>query len=133
MEVQSIIILAFLVEAIWSNLRMIWDSNKFNWNNVGALIVSILVAVFTGVDVFPALGINGLIPYVGSILTGILISRGSNVIFDVLKKINQVLSGAKVEITESSESVAAPKEENEEVTIVDNAAEDTEEGKEENK
>lgn len=132
MEVQSIIILAFLVEAIWSNLRMIWDSNKFNWNNVGALLVSILVAVFTGVDVFPALGINGLIPYVGSILTGILISRGSNVIFDVLKKINQVLSGAKVEITESSESVAAP-EEDEEVTIVDDPAEDTEKEQEENK
>lgn len=132
MEVQSIIILAFLVEAIWSNLRMIWDSNKFNWNNVGALVVSILVAVFTGVDVFPALGINGLIPYVGSILTGILISRGSNVIFDVLKKINQVLSGAKVEITESSESVAAP-EEDEEVTIVDDPAEDTEKEQEENK
>ena len=132
MEVQSIIILAFLVEAIYTNLRMIWDSNKFNWNNVGALIVSILVAVFTGVDVFPALGINGLIPYVGSILTGILISRGSNVIFDVLKKINQVLSGAKVKITESSESVAAP-EEDEEVTIVDDPAEDTEKEQEENK
>ena len=104
MEVQSIIVLAFLVEAVWSNLRMIWDSNKFNWNNLGALVVSILVAVFTGVDVFPALGISTLIPYVGSILTGILISRGSNVVFDVLKKINTMLAGKTNEIIVTTES-----------------------------
>ncbi len=93
MEVQSIIVLAFLVEAIYSNLRMIWDSNKFNWNNLGALVLSILVAVCTGVDVFPALGINVIVPFVGSVLTGVLISRGSNVVFDILKKLNSVLSG----------------------------------------
>lgn len=90
---QAVIVLAFLVEAIYTNLRMIWDSNKFNWNNLGALIVAVLVAVVAGVDIFPALGINMIVPYVGSVLTGILISRGANVIFDVLKKINEMLSG----------------------------------------
>lgn len=91
--VQAVIILAFLVEAIYTNLRMIWDSNKFNWNQLGALIVAVIVSVFAGVDVFPAVGINMIVPYVGSVLTGILISRGANVIFDVLKKINEMLSG----------------------------------------
>lgn len=108
MEVQSIIVLAFLVEAIYSNLRMIWDSNKFNWNNVGALLVAVLVTVFTGVDIFPALGITAMIPYVGSVLTGILISRGSNVVFDLLKKINQLLSG---KTTVESQPVIETKEE----------------------
>ncbi len=104
MEVQSIIVLAFLVEAIYSNLRMIWDSNKFNWNNLGALIVSVLVAVFTGVDIFPALGINVIVPYVGSVLTGVLISRGSNVVFDILKKLNSVLSGKAIPETTNIET-----------------------------
>lgn len=98
--VQIVIVLAFLVEAIYTNLRMIWDSNKFNWNNLGALIVAVLVAVVAGVDIFPALGINMIVPYVGSVLTGILISRGANVIFDVLKKINEMLSG-KITTTET--------------------------------
>ena len=52
--VQIVIVLAFLVEAIYTNLRMIWDSNKFNWSNLGALIVAVLVAVVAGVDIFPA-------------------------------------------------------------------------------
>lgn len=101
MEVQSIIVLAFLVEAIWTNLRMIWDKNKFNWNNLGALVVAILVAVATGVDIFPAIGISVVVPYVGSILTGILVSRGANVIFDLLKKINLMLAGKTEEIAET--------------------------------
>lgn len=91
--IQAVIVLAFLVEAIYTNLRMIWDSNKFNWNNLGALLVAVIVSVFAGVDVFPAVGINMIVPYIGSVLTGILISRGANVIFDVLKKINEMLSG----------------------------------------
>lgn len=91
--IQAVIILAFLVEAIYTNLRMIWDSNKFDWNKLGALLVAVIVSVFAGVDVFPAVGINMIVPYIGSVLTGILISRGANVIFDVLKKINEMLSG----------------------------------------
>lgn len=102
--VQAVIILAFLVEAIYTNLRMIWDSNKFNWNQLGALIVAVIVSVFAGVDVFPAVGINMIVPYVGSVLTGILISRGANVIFDVLKKINEMLSGKIT--TDTAETIA---------------------------
>lgn len=111
--IQAVIILAFLVEAIYTNLRMIWDSNKFNWNQLGALIVAVIVSVFAGVDVFPAVGINMIVPYVGSVLTGILISRGANVIFDVLKKINEMLSGkitATETVTDGTESTQTTEE-----------------------
>lgn len=110
--VQIVIVLAFLVEAIYTNLRMIWDSNKFNWNNLGALIVAVLVAVVAGVDIFPALGINMIVPYVGSVLTGILVSRGANVIFDVLKKINEMLSGKVTTetVTDGTESTQITEE-----------------------
>ena len=110
--VQIVIVLAFLVEAIYTNLRMIWDSNKFNWNNLGALIVAVLVAVVAGVDIFPALGIDMIVPYVGSVLTGILVSRGANVIFDVLKKINEMLSGKVTTetVTDGTESTQITEE-----------------------
>lgn len=111
---QTVIILAFLVEAIYTNLRMIWDSEKFDWNRLGALIVSVIVSVFAGVDVFPAIGINMIIPYIGSVLTGILISRGANVIFDVLKKINEMLSGKT--ITDNTASEVTTTEESTEET-----------------
>lgn len=110
--VQAVIILAFLVEAIYTNLRMIWDSNKFDWNRLGALLVAVIVSVFAGVDVFPAVGINMIVPYIGSVLTGILISRGANVIFDVLKKINKMLSGKVITetVTDGTESIQTTEE-----------------------
>ena len=92
MEFVSIIVLAFLVEAIWTNLKMIWDKNKLNWNMVGSLIVAIIVAIGTKIDIFPVLGIDIFIPYLGATLTGILVSRGANVVYDLIKKITGYLN-----------------------------------------
>ena len=89
----QVIILALLAEAIWENLRMIFENGKFNWNRLGALIVSITVAVGTKIDLFELLNLNIFVPVLGSIFTGILISRGANVIHDLFKKIQSLSEG----------------------------------------
>ena len=89
----QLIILALLAEAIWENLRMIWEDGKFNVNRLGALILSIIVAVATRIDLFELLNLNMFIPILGSIFTGVLISRGANVIHDLLKKIQSLNEG----------------------------------------
>lgn len=89
----QLIILALLAEAIWENLRMIWENGKFNINRLGALILSIIIAVGTKIDLFELLNLNMFIPVLGSIFTGILISRGANVLHDLLKKIQSLNEG----------------------------------------
>ena len=86
----KVIMLALLCEAIWENLRMIWENGKFNINRLGALMLSIIIAVGTRTDLFELLNLNIFIPVLGSILTGILISRGANVTHDILKKIQKL-------------------------------------------
>lgn len=86
----QLIILALLSEAIWENLKMIWEDGKFNVNRLGALILSIIIAVGTKTDLFELLKLNIFIPVLGSIFTGILISRGANVVHDLLKKIQSL-------------------------------------------
>lgn len=86
----QLIILALLAEAIWENLRMIWEDGKFNANRLGALILSIIIAVGTRTDLFELLNLNIFVPVLGSIFTGILISRGANVVHDLLKKIQSL-------------------------------------------
>lgn len=86
----QLIILALLAEAIWENLRMIWEDGKFNVNRLGALILSIIIAVGTRTDLFELLKLNIFVPVLGSIFTGILISRGANVVHDLLKKIQSL-------------------------------------------
>lgn len=89
----QLIILALLSEAIWENLKMIWENGKFSINRLGALILSIIVAVATKIDLFELLNLNMFIPILGSIFTGVLISRGANVIHDLLKKIQSLNEG----------------------------------------
>lgn len=88
----KIIILALLCEAIWENLRMTFENGKFSLNRLGALIVSIVVALGTKINLFEILDFE-IVQVLGSILTGILISRGANVLHDLLNKIQALSKG----------------------------------------
>ena len=88
----KITILAILCEAIWENLKMIWENGKFSINRLGALILSVIIALATQIDLFALLEIQ-IVPVLGSIFTGILISRGANVLHDLLVKIQQLSKG----------------------------------------
>ena len=87
----QIVVIALLAETIWENLKMIWQNGKFSIDRIGALVISILIAVGTKIDLFAILNFSIAIPFAGSILTGILISRGANVVHDLLNKIQDIL------------------------------------------
>lgn len=86
----QIIVIAILAEAIWENLKMIWQEGKLSIDKLGALIVSVIIAIATQLDIFAILNFNIPIPFIGSFLTGILISRGANCIHDILTKIQTI-------------------------------------------
>ena len=86
-EFLAIFLLAIIVEGIVEWLKTIFKSGKFNLKTFIALLVGIVVCVGTKIDLFFILGVPIFWPYVGSALTGILISRGSNYIHDFVSKI----------------------------------------------
>ena len=86
----QIIVIALLAETIWENLKMVWQEGKVNVDRIGALVVSVLVSMATQLDIFAILNFGIAIPFIGSFLTGILISRGANVIHDLLNKIEEL-------------------------------------------
>lgn len=87
MEFAQLVIVAILVEAIWENCKMIWQKGKFSISMLGALIVSILVCVLTKADIFPIVGLAISVPFVGSVLTGIVVSRGANFVSELFAKL----------------------------------------------
>ena len=88
MDYAQLIIIAILIEAIWENLKMIWKDKKVNVSILGVLILSIIVCVLTSIDIFPIVGISMIVPYVGSVLTGIIVARGANFVNDLFTKLN---------------------------------------------
>ena len=87
MEYAQLIIIAILIEAIWENIKMIWQNGKFSIDKLGSLILSIVICIVTKADIFPIVGISIVIPIIGSVLTGIIVSRGANFLHDLFNKI----------------------------------------------
>lgn len=87
MDYAQLIIIAILVEAIWENLKMIWDKNKLNINMLGSLLLSMIICVLAQINIFKIVGIELIVPIVGTLLTGIIVSRGANFVNDLFKKL----------------------------------------------
>ena len=78
---------AIVVEGVISYVKMIIVDHKVNWQTIIAILLGVGVGVAFGLDLFALVGIEARIPHVGSALTGILISRGSNYMYDLLKNV----------------------------------------------
>lgn len=86
MELTSLIVIAILVEAIWENIKTIWEGG-ININRIGALVLAIVICILAKVDFFSMVGIGLSFPIVAYILTGIVVSRGANFVNDLFGKI----------------------------------------------
>lgn len=93
MEFVHIIVFALLAESIWETLKMIWQNGKISIDKIGALVIGIGLAVVGNLDLFEMLDISLGVPVVGMACTGILISRGSNWIHDLIQKIAGLKNG----------------------------------------
>lgn len=76
------------MEAIWETLKLIWDKGKLCLDCIGSLVIGVLISILAKIDIFELQGLVLSIPFIGYILTGILISRGSNFIHDLYGKIS---------------------------------------------
>ena len=88
MEYAQLVIVAILIEAIWENLKMVWQNGKFSIDKIGSLVISILICILAKIDIFPIVNLSIMVPVIGSILTGIIVSRGANFVHDLFNKIS---------------------------------------------
>lgn len=88
MEYAQLVIVAILIEAIWENIKMVWQNGKFSVDKIGSLVISILICILAKIDIFPIVNLSIMVPVIGSILTGIIVSRGANFVHDLFNKIS---------------------------------------------
>ena len=88
MEYAQLVIVAILIEAIWENIKMVWQNGKFSIDKIGALVISVLICILAKIDIFPIVNLSIMVPVIGSIFTGIIVSRGANFVHDLFNKIS---------------------------------------------
>lgn len=90
----TVIMMAIIVEGLITYAKTFFAGGKFQWQQLLGIGLGVLVTLVYNIDVFSLLGITTVVPFIGAILTGILISRGSNYIFDLLRTLQGVGSGS---------------------------------------
>ncbi len=82
----NVILLSIVIEGIITYANE-WFTNGIHWKQLASVLLGIVIAVAYKADLIALFGITTSIPYVGCALTGILLSRGSNYIFDFIKQV----------------------------------------------
>ena len=80
---------AILIEGIITYINQFLIQENFCWQMALSLALGIIVAVAYKLDLPSYFNLKSDVPYVGCILTGILLSRGSNYVFDLITKISR--------------------------------------------
>lgn len=93
------IVMAVTVEALIEYIKQIakaLSSGKVKaaTTQVASILLGVLLCLAVGADVYSALGVAFAVPWVGTVLTGIFASRGSNYISDLAKRLQNILAGA---------------------------------------
>ena len=88
-EIVGFIASAVIVEGIITYINQIVKNKRVHWENVVAILVGCIVTYNLNLDFFNLLGLHETYGIIGVILTGILISRGSNYVFELYDRLTK--------------------------------------------
>ena len=83
----SVILLSIVIEGIITYASEWFQSGQIQWKQIASVVIGIVIAVAYKADLLELLGVISPVPYLGSILTGVLLSRGSNYIYDFISSV----------------------------------------------
>lgn len=97
MKWYAMLFLAIVIEAVITYAKTLFVDRKVQWQIAAAMLLGVGCALAFGIDLFAVAGIPAAVPYVGNILTGVLLSRGSNYMFDLMGQLTNIQDGGGVQ------------------------------------
>ena len=93
MEFFGILFLAVIVEGVsWWGQEII-KTRKIPWNYLVDIVFGVALCIGTHTDLFAMVGVPVEWPYVGQVLTGLLVSRGSDYLKALTSKLTSKIAG----------------------------------------
>lgn len=87
-DISKILIVCVVLEGIITYVNSFFVLCEPHYQMILSLMFGISISIAYKIDLLKLANIKSDVPYVGSILTGILFSRGSNYVHDVLRTLN---------------------------------------------
>lgn len=104
MNIAKILIMSVFVEALITYAKEMFVNKKLVWQMLASALLGIFIAIAFDIDLPKLFELESTIPFVGNVITGIIISRGSNYVADIIKKAQSYLPQTEYkDVTETSE------------------------------
>ena len=87
MEIQLPVLIGLLIEAAVYYVDMLAVKRDSDWRLIAALVTGVVGAVVFRQDVYSAAGLDAIVPFVGSVFTGVLFSRMANASHDIIQRV----------------------------------------------
>lgn len=84
----TIVLLAIVVEQVTNIIKSVIPAVHDEWSQVAAILVGIVLCASARVGMLAELNVPIAYPVVDYVITGLLISRGSNLIHDLFQGVN---------------------------------------------
>ena len=81
---------AVLIEAMITYINQFFVNGEFCWQMVLGLLLGVFFSIAYNLDIPSYFNLKSKLPFVGSVITGVLISRGANYVFDIIDKIGNI-------------------------------------------
>ncbi|MBS3937484.1 MAG: hypothetical protein KGZ50_02765 [Peptococcaceae bacterium] len=85
----TIVLLAIIVEQVTTVLKGAFPVIRGNRAQAGSMVIGVILCLSTRVGLLQELSVPTIYPVVDYILTGLLISRGSNLLHDLLQQVGK--------------------------------------------
>ncbi len=93
----KILAMAFVVVSIYDILKgFFYTDKKINFDFIATAVLGILLALAANLDIFSLLKIDFAVPFIGQVLTGLVISKGSNYVFDFISKFLSLMTKSEL-------------------------------------
>lgn len=87
MELTSFIFMAFFIEGLVEFVKQIVDADKsIKYTYILSIVLGITTCCVFNLNLLSLLDINTSVPFAGNIVSGFIISRGSNYLNDFVSK-----------------------------------------------
>lgn len=80
---KTVLFFGIAVKAIIEYISTWFVNGNIEWKQIASFLFGELIAFAYNLDAFEAMGISAKIPFISIVLTGLVISGGSNLIYDI--------------------------------------------------
>ena len=98
-QLISVVIIAIVIQTVVENLKKLikfpsgYYKKILNLKVLVTMIVSLIICISSRIELLSLLGVELVVPYLDSVITGIICSGGATTIHEMVKKINESRNG----------------------------------------